>query len=204
MSPTQRKIISISAGVGAFLVAALLIGFWSDYFARRVTPDIFPRLSSVEQSLPATTGEVIRIRDLTGKPTAIFFGFTHCPEVCPVTLYTLTEMTQSLGDQGKDLQIVFITVDPERDSIPVLKSYIEAINERAIGLSGDLAAHKEIEKAFRVFAQKTPLDDGDYTMDHTATIYLYAPDGRLSGTIAWGEPYEFAFAKIKSVLGIKS
>ena len=158
----------------------------------------------MEQSLPATTGEVIRIRDLTGKPTAIFFGFTHCPEVCPVTLYTLTEMTQSLGDQGKDLQIVFITVDPERDSIPVLKSYIEAINDRAIGLSGDLAAHEEIEKAFRVFAQKTPLDDGDYTMDHTATIYLYAPDGRLNGTIAWGDPYEFAFAKIKSVLGIKS
>ena len=204
MSPQQRKIISISAGVAAFLVAALLIGFWSDYFARRVTPDIFPRLSSVDYSLPATTGEDIRIKDLTGQPVAIFFGFTHCPEVCPVTLYTLTEMTASLGDKGKDLQIVFVTVDPERDSIPQLRSYIGAINDSAIGLSGDPAIHKEVEKAFRVFAQKTPLDDGDYTMDHTATVYLYALDGRLSGTIAWGEPYDFAFAKIKSVLGIKS
>ena len=203
MTPKQRKIISISAGIGAFLIAALLIGFWSDHYARRMTPEIFPRLSSVNHSLPATTGEDIRIKDLTGQPVAMFFGFTHCPEVCPVTLYTLTDMTASLGEEGKNLQIVFITVDPERDDLATLRSYIGAINETAIGLSGAPEVHQEVEKAFRVYAQKVPLDDGDYTMDHTATVYLYDAKGRLHGTIAWGEPYDFALAKLKSLLGIK-
>ena len=204
MTPKQRKLISLSSGIGAFLVAALLIGFWSDYYARRMTPEIFPSLSSVDLELPATNGETISIKDLKGAPVALFFGFTHCPEICPTTLYTLTEMTSTLGEKGKDLKVVFVTVDPERDTIPDLKLYIEAISDNAIGLSGDPETHRAIERAFRVYTQKVPLDDGDYTMDHTATVYLYDAKGRLSGTIAWGEPYEFALAKIKSVLGIKS
>jgi protein SCO1/2 len=204
MSSTLRRIISISAGIGAFLVAAVLIGFWADYFARKTTPDLFPQLSEITFSLPSTQGRPISNDDLLGQPVAMFFGFTHCPEVCPVTLYSLTEITASIGEAADELQIVFVTVDPERDTIPVLKSYIEAMNESAIGLSGTIDQHAEMQKAFRVFAQKVPLDDGDYTMDHTATVYLYDAKGRLSGTIAWGEPHDFALAKVKAVLGIKS
>jgi len=204
MSSTLRRIISISAGIGAFLVAAVLIGFWADYFARKTTPDIFPQLGEIAFNLPSTQGRPISNDDLLGQPVAMFFGFTHCPEVCPVTLYTLTEITTSIGEAADELQIVFVTVDPERDTIPVLKSYIEAMNESAIGLSGTLDQHAAMQKSFRVFAQKVPLDDGDYTMDHTATVYLYDAKGRLSGTIAWGEPHDFALAKVKAVLGIKS
>jgi len=204
MSSTLRRIISISAGIGAFLVAAVLIGFWADYFARKTTPDLFPQLSEITFSLPSTQGRPISNDDLLGQPVAMFFGFTHCPEVCPVTLYSLTEITASIGEAADELQIVFVTVDPERDTIPVLKSYIEAMNESAIGLSGTIDQHATMQKAFRVFAQKVPLDDGDYTMDHTATVYLYDAKGRLSGTIAWGEPHDFALAKVKAVLGIKS
>ena len=204
MTPKLRKAIAVSSGIGAFLIAALLIGFWADHFARQTTPKIFPSLSEVNHALPSTTGQTLRIKDLRGKPTALFFGFTHCPEICPVTLYTLTDMTSSLGPMADPLQIVFVTVDPERDTIPVLADYISAINENAIGLSGDAETHKAVEKAFRVFAQKVELDDGDYTMDHTATVYLYDEDGDFSGTIAWGEPYDFARSKLASLLGIKS
>ena len=204
MSTSLRRIISISAGIGAFLVAAVLIGFWADYFARKTTPTIFPQLGEIQFSLPSTQGRPISNDDLLGQPVAMFFGFTHCPEVCPVTLYTLTEITDSIGEDAEALQIVFATVDPERDTIPMLTSYIEAINKRAIGLSGAIDQHEALQKSFRVFAQKVPLDDGDYTMDHTATVFLYDAKGHLSGTIAWGEPYEFALAKVKAVLGIKS
>lgn len=202
MTQSRRKIISISAGVGAFIVAALLIGFLSDQLARKsqFTNSVFPGLNTVSFNLPATTGGTLSNEDLLGRPTAVFYGFTHCPEVCPATLYSLSQIVESIGDAANDLQIVFVTVDPERDSIAILKDYIGAINEDTIGLSGDPDAINTMRKAFGIFAEKTPLDDGDYTIDHTATIFLYDRQGALDGTIAWGEADDFAEAKIRSLL----
>ncbi|MCE2517011.1 MAG: SCO family protein [Alphaproteobacteria bacterium] len=202
MTPQQRKIISISAGIGAFLVAAFLVGFISDQFARRsqLAQSPFPGLDTVAFELPATTGGMVSNRDLMGKPSVIFYGFTHCPEVCPVTLYGLTEILDNLGAAPDALQMVFVTVDPERDTIPVLNEYITAINEHAIGLSGAPEALAEMRRGFGVYAENTPLEDGDYTMDHTATVYLYDAKGKIAGTIAWGEPYDFAEAKIRALI----
>lgn len=202
MTDKQRKIISITAGVSAFLVAAFLVFLLSDQLARKTdaAKSPFPGLNTVDFNLPATNGEMISGKDLLGKPSAVFYGFTHCPEVCPVTLYGLSEIITAIGDAAKPIQVVFVTVDPERDTIPILKDYIEAINENAIGLSGAPEAMAEMRKAFGIFAEKTPLDDGDYTMDHTATVYLYNAEGKLSGTIAWGEPYEFAEAKLRNLV----
>lgn len=202
MTPKHRKIISISAGIGAFLVAAVLVGFISDQFARRsrLAQSPFPDLTSVAFNLPATTGEMVSNRDLLGKPSAVFYGFTHCPEVCPVTLYGLTEILDNLGAEPDAMRMVFVTVDPERDTIPILKDYVTAINDHAIGLSGEAEALAEMRQHFGVYAAKTPLEDGDYTMDHTATVFLYDARGKIAGTIAWGEPYDFAEAKIRALI----
>ena len=202
MALSQRKIISISAGVGTFIVAALLIGFLSNQLAHKsqFANSVFPGLNTVSFNLPATTGGKVSNEDLLGRPTAVFYGFTHCPEVCPATLYSLSQIVESIGAAANDLQIVFVTVDPERDSVAILKEYIGAINEDAIGLSGSPEAIDTMRKAFGIFAEKTPLDDGDYTIDHTATVFLYDAQGALSGTIAWGEADDFAEAKLRGLL----
>ena len=204
MTPQTRKIISIASGTLAFLIAALLIGFWSNKLAERTVTAPFPEIRTTAFNLPATTGGTISNKDLIGKPTALFFGFTHCPEICPATLYTIAQMTDSIGEKGDDIQIVFATVDPERDTIPILQDYIGAIDEDTIGLSGTPAQMADLARGFGIYAQKIMLEDDDYTMDHTATVFLYDAEGRISGTIAWGEPEDFALAKLKNLVGIKS
>ena len=204
MTPQTHKIISIASGTLAFLIAALLIGFWSNKLAERTVTAPFPEIRTTAFNLPATTGGTISNKDLIGKPTALFFGFTHCPEICPATLYTIAQMTNSIGQKGDDIQIVFATVDPERDTIPILQDYIGAIDEDTIGLSGTPAQMADLARGFGIYAQKIMLEDDDYTMDHTATVFLYDAEGRISGTIAWGEPEDFALAKLKNLVGIKS
>ena len=204
MTPQTRKIISIASGTLAFLIAALLIGFWSNKLAERTVTAPFPEIRTTAFNLPATTGGTISNKDLIGKPTALFFGFTHCPEICPATLYTIAQMTDSIGEKGDDIQIVFATVDPERDTIPILQDYIGAIDEDTIGLSGTPAQMADLARGFGIYAQKIMLEDDDYTMDHTATVFLYDAEGRISGTIAWGDPADFALAKLTNLVGIKS
>ena len=204
MTPQTRKIISITSGTLAFLIAALLIGFWSNKWAERTVTAPFPEIRTTAFNLPATTGGTISNKDLIGKPIALFFGFTHCPEICPATLYTIAQMTDSIGEKGDDIQIVFATVDPERDTISILQDYIGAIDEDTIGLSGTPAQMADLARGFGIYAQKIMLEDDDYTIDHTATVFLYDAEGRVSGTIAWGETEDFALAKLKNLVGIKS
>lgn len=201
-SSLTRRIISISAGVMAFLIAAILIGFWSNRLAEQTVSSPFPQLRDNAFTLASTQGGSLRNTDLLGKPTALFFGFTHCPEICPATLYTIAQMKASIGPAASDLQIVFATVDPDRDTIPILKEYIAAIDPDVIGLSGSTAEMADMARQFGAYAQKITLDDGDYTMDHTATVYLYDADGRASGTIAWGEPDDYAIAKLRKLMGL--
>ncbi len=207
MAPTThhitRKIISITSGVLAFLIAAILIGFWSNKLAEQTVSTPFPELRSTAFTLPSTHGGSITNTDLLGQPTALFFGFTHCPEICPATLYTLANLKAQLGPAAAPIQIVFATVDPARDTIPVLTDYIAAIDASAIGLSGTDQDMADMAQGFGVYAQKIQLDDDDYTMDHTATVFLYDAAGKIAGTIAWGEPDDFARAKLAALVGLK-
>jgi protein SCO1/2 len=204
MAITTQKIIRISSGVLLFSIAAILIGFWSNNLAEKTVSTPFPEIRTTSFDLPSTQGGTISNKDLIGSPTALFFGFTHCPEVCPVTLYTLSEMIEELGPDAANIQIVFATVDPERDTVPILKDYVEAIDEETIGLSGTSDQITKLIRDFGIYAQKVVLDDGDYTMDHTATVFLYDAEGRIAGTIAWREPDDFAMDKLRSLAGLKS
>ena len=118
-------------------------------------------------------------QDLIGHPYLVFFGFTHCPDVCPTTLFEVSEILRKLGPDAKNVRALFITVDPERDTPAVLKDYMSSFDPRVIGATGDSAAIMSVEKTFRVYAKKVPLDGGGYTMDHTAIVYLMDKAGRF-------------------------
>ncbi len=124
-------------------------------------------------------GQPISDRDLKGRPFLVFFGFTHCPDVCPTTLFEVSEVMRALGSDGKDMRALFVTVDPERDTPAKLKDYLSSFDSRVIGVTGDEASIKAMEKAYRVYSRKVPLEAGGYNMDHTAIVYLMDKDGRF-------------------------
>ena len=133
---------------------------------------------------------------LSGEPFVLFFGFTHCPEVCPTTLYELTDHFDKLGDDAKIINGFFVTVDPERDTPDIMKDYLSSF-PRITGITGNTAEIEKLKNAWKVYAKKVPLEGGGYTMDHTASTFLVKEDGGLLGTIAYGEASETALAKLK-------
>ena len=125
------------------------------------------------------TGRTVTEKDLEGAPSLVFFGFTHCPDVCPTALQEITTIYDALGPKGDRLRSFFVTVDPERDTPEVLKTYLSSFDSRIRGLSGDRAALDAMLKSWRVYARKVPTEGGGYTMDHTALVYLMDKRGRF-------------------------
>ncbi|MGO4706633.1 SCO family protein [Microvirga sp. 2MCAF38] len=136
---------------------------------------------------------------LKGKPFAIFFGFTHCPDVCPTTLYDLTQDMTALGPDADKLNVIFVTVDPTRDDPALMKDYLSSFDPRIIGLTGTEDEIAAVAKAYRVFYRKVPTDSG-YTMDHTATIFLMDRKGQFSGGSNFQEPAETRLGKLKRLI----
>ena len=124
-------------------------------------------------------GRGYRDTDFKGNPFLVFFGYTHCPDICPTTLFEASEMLEALGDDAKRTRALFISVDPSRDTPTVMADYISAFNPRILGLTGDEASIAAAMKAYRVYAKKAPQPDGDYSMDHTAIVYLMDKTGRF-------------------------
>jgi protein SCO1/2 len=124
-------------------------------------------------------GKTITDQDLKGRPFLVFFGFTHCPEVCPTALFDISEVFNALGKDADKVNALFITVDPERDTPAALKDYLSSFNPRLIGVGGDADALAAVAKEYRVYYKKVPLKDGDYTMDHTAIVYLMDKGGKF-------------------------
>jgi protein SCO1 len=139
-----------------------------------------------------------------GRPTALFFGFTHCPDVCPTTLFELDGWMNTVDPEGQTLQAYMVTVDPERDTADILNGYLSNVSERIGGITGEPDAVAEMVQGFNVYARKVPLDesqpDGDYTMDHTASVFLLDEEGRFRGTIAYGENPDTAVQKLRNLI----
>ncbi|MGX1100558.1 SCO family protein [Amorphus sp. MBR-141] len=147
-----------------------------------------------------TDGDRVTEATFSDKPTAMFFGFTFCPDVCPTTLYEAGGWLDALGDKADDLTIVFVTVDPERDTPEQMKSYLSSFDPRIVGLTGSRAQVDDIISKYRVYAKKVPLEDGDYTMDHSAAVMLFGKDGDFKGTINYQESQENAVAKLERLV----
>ena len=133
-------------------------------------------------------GRVVSERDLLGKPSLVFFGFTYCPEVCPTTLTHMTRWLKELGSDGDKLNAFYVTVDPQRDTSKQLKQYLSAFDPRIRGLTGSPGQVASIAKGYRVYYKRVPLANGDYVMDHSTMVYMMDARGKFVGPIGYGEP----------------
>lgn len=145
-------------------------------------------------------GETVTDATFAGKPTVLFFGFTYCPDVCPTTLSELQGWMDALGDDAEKLNYAFVSVDPERDTPEVMRDYVWAFDKRITPLTGSREQVDAMIKAYRVYAKKVPLDDGDYTMDHSAAVYLMNADNKFVGTIAYQEAENTALPKLRRLI----
>jgi len=191
----QRAIL-----LGFTLLAIVLMG---------VVVIIGPRASPSPASAGATLGGPFELVDmagkpvteksLLGKPTAIFFGFTYCPEVCPTTLMELTAALGALGPDADRLNIVFVSVDAARDTPEQMKLYLSNFDPRIQGFTGTPEAIAKAAKAYRIYYREVPVEGGTYTVDHSSSVYLFDARGRFVEPIAYGAPHERVVAQLRSL-----
>jgi protein SCO1/2 len=145
-------------------------------------------------------GRTVTEKTLRGRPYAIFFGFTRCPDVCPTTLTRMAQLRKALGADGMKFDIIFVSVDPEHDTRDGIRDYLTLFDTPIIGLSGTAEQLAGIVKTFHVFYEKVPVEGGDYTIDHTASIFLMDREGRFVTTIDHKEGQEVAVQKLRRVI----
>ncbi len=150
-------------------------------------------------TLTGSDGRPFASSRLSGKPTTIFFGFTHCPDVCPTTLARLAKLRRQLGKGDKGFEIIFITVDPARDKPADVGRYTALFGTPVIGLTGSQADIDRVKKQYGVYSQQDPLPGGDYSVSHTAAVFLIGRDGQFVATIAPDEPDSAALDKLKRI-----
>ena len=151
-------------------------------------------------NLTSHKNESISEKILLNKSTILFFGFTHCPEVCPTTLYEITSWIDELDERKEDIQAIFITLDPKRDTHKVLKEYLSNFDNLITGITGPEENIIKLAKSWGIYRKVVNLDNNDYTIDHTATVFLLNNDSSINGTITYREPFEVSIAKVKKLL----
>jgi len=198
MTPRSVRILIVLAAFLAGLAACFAVVL---VVAGRMAPSA-PQTAAIGGpfSLTDQNGRSVTDLDFKGKPFLVFFGFTHCAEICPTTLFEISEILRKLGPDGDRIRGVFITVDPERDTPQALKEYLSSFDSRLSALTGDPAAIAAVAKAYRVYYKKIPLDDGGYNMDHTAIIYLMDKEGRFVSPFSLKRTPEAAAADLRRYL----
>jgi len=154
-----------------------------------------------ELNLSDHDGKPRTLADFRGKVVTVFFGFTHCPDVCPVTLAEMAQVVRELGPDGSRVQVLFVTVDPERDTQQVLKQYVPSFNPAFLGLYGDAEATARVAKEFKIYYRKQPAKDGHYSVDHSAGTYILDPQGRLRLFAQYGAGAPAILHDIRILLG---
>ena len=146
-------------------------------------------------------GEEVRWGALKGRPRVVFFGFTHCPVICPVTVWELNDAMDRIGAPTENLAIEFVTIDPARDTPERLSDYFSGFGERVRGYSGTPEAIARIARGFEVVYRRNALEGEDYTMDHTATVFLIDSEGRVADVLAYGSPPDVIEARLRALVG---
>ncbi len=149
-------------------------------------------------------GNEVTDADLRGEPFAVFFGFTHCPDVCPTSLFELSAWIEALGADAERMRFAFVSVDPERDTPERMKLYVGSFSDRILPLTGSPEQVQQAIDAYRVYARKVPLEGGDYTMDHSAFVYLMDANGAYHSHITYGEAPDLAVGKLQELIGTAS
>ena len=196
MDRTTRPLV-IAAAFGGSLVVGLILMFWVLGGVRGVAT---PAAIGGPFQLTDQTGATVTEKSLLGRPSLIFFGYTHCPDVCPTTLFEMSEVLRAMGKDADGINAYFISVDPERDTVASMKDYLSSFDPHLRGLTGDPKAVAKVISEYRVYAKKVPLKDGDYSMDHTALVYLMDRDGRFVAPFNLKQTPQQAAADLKRYL----
>jgi protein SCO1/2 len=195
---------SFLAVVGILLFAGLASGIF--IFANRqaeLSGLGFPAFEDTSFTLRDQKARIVTNADFQGSPIALFFGYSYCPDVCPMTLTVLGSALDEVKEAGiavEDLQILFMTVDPERDTPEQLESYLGLFDMTVTGLTGDQTAVADALGNFGAYAKRVETSSGDILYDHSSAVYLYRANGQFKGTIVYNEPHRFVVEKLKSIL----
>ena len=197
MDRTVARPLVIVTAFAASLLVGLLVMLWALGGVRGLTA---PAAIGGPFQLTDQSGQTVTEKSLQGRPTLIFFGFTHCPDVCPTALFEISELLHAMGNDADRVNAYFVSVDPERDSKEAIKDYLSSFDPHLKGLTGDPEAIAKVLSAYRVYAKKVPLKDGDYTMDHTALTYLMDRDGKFVAPFNLSRKPEEAVADLRRYL----
>jgi len=193
----MARTLVIASAFGASLLAGLALMLWVGGGVRGVAN---PVAIGGAFELTDQSGATVTDTSLKGRPSLIFFGYTHCPDICPTSLFEMSEVLRALGRDADRVNAYFISVDPERDTVSALKDYLSSFDPHLKGLTGDPQAIAKVASEYRVYAKKIPLPDGDYTMDHTALVYLMDRDGKFVGPFNLKRSPEEAAADLRRYL----
>jgi len=186
------KKLSIQMALGIVIGFAVTIAVW--WFSQPYTYQgslIDPPIPAQDFSLQDTRDTTFKLQDQHGKIVLLFFGYTHCPDVCPTTLYDLNQMMTRLEEKSEQIQVVFVTVDPKRDSLEHLREYVTTFNPKFIALGGDFEDLEPVWEAFGVYREEKEVGSaGGYLVDHTARVYVIDTQGNLKLTFPFGMPFE--------------
>lgn len=159
-----------------------------------------PPRAAPDFSLPGSGGELVTLSKLTGKIVILGFGFSHCPDVCPVTLASLAQVQKNLGDLGSAVQVIYVTVDPERDTVERLREYMAHFNSGFIGVTGSVEQLVDVRKAYGILAAKKVHNDGSYEVHHSSYLYLIDQQGLLRTLIPFGKTADDIAHDVKILL----
>jgi protein SCO1/2 len=196
MERTARPLVVIGA-FSVSLVVGLVLMLWVMGGLRHATA---PAAIGGPFQLTDQSGQTVTEKSMQGRPTLVFFGFTHCPDVCPTTLFEISEVLKAMGKDADRVNAYYISVDPERDTQAAMKEYLSSFDPRLKGLTGNSEAIAKVLSEYRVYAKKVPLKDGDYTMDHTALVYLMDRDGKFVSPFNMNRKPEDAASDLKRYL----
>jgi protein SCO1/2 len=187
---------------GAFLTGLILCFAVVLIVSGRVSAPSVTQIATIGGpfSLTDQNGRTVTDQDLKGRPSLMFFGFTHCPDVCPTALFEVSEIMRALGPDADRVRALFVTVDPERDTPATLKDYLSSFDPHLSALTGDPEAVAAMAKAYRVYYKKVPLSEGGYTMDHTAIVYLMNKEGKFVSPFNIKRPPDVAAADLRKYL----
>jgi protein SCO1 len=196
MDRTTRPLVIVGA-FAASLVVGLVLMLWAMGGLKHVTS---PAAIGGPFELTDQAGQAVTEKSMLGRPTLVFFGFTHCPDVCPTTLFEMSEVLRAMGKDADGVNVYYISVDPERDTQAAMKDYLSSFDPRLKGLTGNSQQVAKVLSEYRVYAKKVPLKDGDYTMDHTALVYLMDRDGKFVSPFNLNRKPEEAASDLKRYL----
>ena len=198
MNFARKKFILLSSIIISFIIILTLTFLFAEYLSRKNTPqkmsEIIDKVHLIDHN-----GQAFKNTTLKDKPSLLFFGFTNCPEICPTTLADLSEITKEVTSSVDAINIIFVTLDPIRDNEKHLKDYVQYFGSNIIGLTGDKVEIKKFAENWGVFYETVNTSNNNYTLNHTATVFMIDELGNFRGTISWGENETSVMQKINNL-----